>query len=187
MSMSALVTGVASYLGTKLSATNQVKPRPGADGRPGGAYKRGMPWFIGVYFAGCQGGPGVESHERRYTVGVDITWSLVTAPTQMKGAIVSAGTDSLFELSSKVFELMLGGRSIVATAMNAVLGGTQTVGAFHENFNTGTISPVKNPDAVSWVLAHENPRPGEEEALEVVSMTFTGIVWRKCLVNLFGG
>lgn len=187
MSIPALLNGVASYLGTALTATDKVKARPGADGRPGAAYKRGMKWFIGVYFGGCQGGPGVESHERRYTVGIDITWSLVTVPTQLKGTVITDPSDSLLELSNKVFELMLGGRSLVATAMNGVLGGSQTSGAFHENFNTGTISPVKNPDPVSWVLAAENPTAGQEEALDVVSMTFSGIVWRKYLSNLFGG
>lgn len=187
MSISALLSGTAAYLETKLSAsTGQVKARSGADGRPAGAYKRGMPWFIGVYFGGAQGG-GVESHARKYTVGVDITWSLVTAPTQLKGGIVSAASGSLFELTNQVFELMLAERSVVATALNAVLGGSQTSGAFHENFDQGTISPVKNPDPVSWALAHENPRPGEEEALDVVSMSFTGIVWRKYLSNLYGG
>lgn len=193
MSIPALLTGISGYIATKLCASSderkRVQPRWGSDGAPLGAWKTGMGWFVGVYFGGAQA-ISRESYNLNYTVGIDVTRMLPLLDTTRKTTELLVDNE-LLDKAERIAELIMSGRSLIANACNTALAGSwqDTKGGFHQNFETGTISPMKTPGP-EWcqkATAEGRSQSGENFPIGVISMSFSGLIWWKHLDNLFNG
>lgn len=196
MSIHALLHGVSDYLGTKVSelypvgdlrtaAKLKVQPRWGNNGAPMGAWRTAMGWYIGVYFGGARGGAR-ESYGLRYTVGIDFTRMIPDAPSGEQRTDKLLEDAEIYDVAGRISELMLGGRSIVANACTTALAGTwqEGKGLFRENFEECEISPLKTPGP-EWCL-QKLKKASDVPNIAVISLSCSGIVWRKNFSNLFG-
>jgi hypothetical protein len=182
VSIPALLKGTATALRDALGQDWTVGERI-IDGSPWGAYKAGMGWFLGVYFAGGTA-VGGESYDVTYSVGIDLTRIMPTVPTKKLGDWFLKDGE-LFDMAGRVNQFMLRGRGIVATACNAALAGTweEGRGTFREQFHTGNVGRAVEKSS-DWVLSADRKQTG---AIIVFPQTFNGLRWRKLLSETWGG
>ena len=196
MSIPALLNGIAGYLSTKIadgypaldqtSAEKKFVARWGANGAPLGMWKTSMGWFGGVYFGGARGSAKADGHYcLRYTVSVDITRLIALVGTGNAKTEKLLSENDLADKANRVSELLLSGGSIIANVCNTALTGTwqSGKGLFHENFEECSISTVSQPGP-EWV----HGVPGQEPApnLNVITVSASGLAWRKNFENLYG-
>lgn len=183
MSIPALLLGCSNAIQTAFGQTVTVGPRI-IDGAPWGAYKRGMGWYVGVYFAGSTM-VGGESYYETYSLGIDLTRVLTSVPTAKKGEWFLQDKE-LFDMAGRLSQLMLAGRGKIATACNAALAGTweDGRGVFREQFHTGNRGKAseKGPE---WILGEPSER--QTGAIIIIPQTFTGLRWWKKLEETFEG
>lgn len=183
MSIPALLKGCSTLLQTALGSDITVGPRI-VDGSPWGAYKTGMKWYMGVYFAGATT-KGGESYEVTYSLGIDVTRVVSIVPTKSLGEWFLQDRE-LFDMVGRVNQLFLSGRGLVATACNAALADSweDGKGTFREQFHSGNVGKAveKSPE---WILGV----PGERQtgAIIAVPQTFGGLKWWKLLSETWEG
>jgi hypothetical protein len=175
----AFLAGVANVVRAGVDPSAEyVRPRPGQDGRPLGAY-RGGGWFYGVYWASMSGawGPSHEAFEVSLSCGVDITRVFAKSGTREAGPWFLQDGE-IYERAAYVAQLLLDGRSGVARACQSALSeltAGDPDGLFREHFDTVSTGPVRTEDPVSWMLAAD-PDPA---AVYVCSLRFSGLTFHK--------
>lgn len=179
----AFLSGVANLVADAAPSADYVRPRPGPDGRPLGAY-RGGGWFYGVYWSGMAGawGGSHEAFEVSLSCGVDITRVWTRSGTRDVGEwFLQEG--ELYERAGYVAQLLLNGQSEVARSCQAALSTLEAgdpSGLFREHFDTVNVGGVRVEDPVNWMLAADP----DKAAVYVCSLRFSGLTFHKLYSEL---
>lgn len=147
------------------------------DGRPPAGF--GGDFFYGVYFAGFETDSSrmLESSERTYKIGVDITHRMARVPAGKQGPWV-LDEGELLDRADKLPGYFLNGVAAMVAA-NAARP-TPLKGVFFESFSYVTMSKVEmqSPDWIGAEASENAP------TILAVKLLFGGLKWGQLLEEL---
>jgi hypothetical protein len=155
------------------------------DGRPPAGWNGDF--FYGVYFAGYSDDSSrmLESLEKSYRIGVDITFRMGAVPGRKQGPFVLQDSELLDRVEKLPLYLMDGVK--ILTAANAARP-TPLTGQFFEAFNSVQCGSVEMKGG-EWIggadaSAEDADRGGSKSpTIMAVSLVFSGLKWGQTMLE----
>jgi hypothetical protein len=186
MSIAAALNGTFARVLLAAGDSRKCGIRP-IDGRPPSGWNGDF--FYGVYFAGFSNDSSqmLESWEKRYRVGVDITFKMGAVPGRKQGPFALQESELLDRVEKLPLYLMDGVK--ILTAANAARS-TPLTGQFFEAFDSVECGRVEMKGG-EWIGGMDSSTDGEgaerggnkAPTIMAVSLTFSGLKWGQTLLE----